>query len=565
MSTALVEKEIARFLASAEPEVLCMRGKWGVGKTFSWNVFVRKAKDSSAVALNSYAYVSLFGLDSLDQLKYAIFENAVGAKEIGIEPSVETFKSNTIAVTKRLGMKSFSILQNFPPTKNYASALQSLAFLSIREMIVCIDDLERKGANLPMKDVLGLISYLREQKRCKVVLILNDDALDGPAKEEFERYHEKVIDVSLEFAPDASDCVRIAVTGAGEGQDLLRAAVVTLGISNIRIIKKIERLILQVEPLVSNFDPKVLHQAVQSLTLLGWSVHSKDVKDAPSPEFLRDRRSKGLYGDLGGDEPETDTEKEWNALLDEFEFSGMDEFDLMLLKGIQRGFFDEAALTDCACKLDKDIKKTQAEGSFSAAWDLYHNSFDDNEVEVVEGVFEAFRKNVQIVTPVNLNGTVRLLKDLGHDEEAAEAIRHFMEQRTESRDFFDLSKIPFEDHITDPDIRDAFETKNQSFADDRSPVEVLVRIAKNQSWSRDDVALLSNLSADDFYTMFKEQKGSDFSRIIRASTQFENITGASADMMKGISAKAKEALIRIGGESRINRRRVRKYGVESDG
>ena len=31
MSTALVEKEIERFLASAEPEVLCMQGKWGVG------------------------------------------------------------------------------------------------------------------------------------------------------------------------------------------------------------------------------------------------------------------------------------------------------------------------------------------------------------------------------------------------------------------------------------------------------------------------------------------------------------------------------------------------------
>ena len=35
MSTALVEKEIERFLASPEPEVLCLRGKWGVGKTYS--------------------------------------------------------------------------------------------------------------------------------------------------------------------------------------------------------------------------------------------------------------------------------------------------------------------------------------------------------------------------------------------------------------------------------------------------------------------------------------------------------------------------------------------------
>jgi hypothetical protein len=36
MSATLVEKEIERFLASPEPEVLCLRGKWGVGKTYSW-------------------------------------------------------------------------------------------------------------------------------------------------------------------------------------------------------------------------------------------------------------------------------------------------------------------------------------------------------------------------------------------------------------------------------------------------------------------------------------------------------------------------------------------------
>ena len=33
-----------------------------------------------------------------------------------------------------------------------------------RDFIVCIDDLERKGGNLPMKDVLGLISYLRDPR-----------------------------------------------------------------------------------------------------------------------------------------------------------------------------------------------------------------------------------------------------------------------------------------------------------------------------------------------------------------------------------------------------------------
>ena len=44
MSTELVEKEIARFLASPDAEVLCLRGKWGVGKTYSWNEFLKQAQ-----------------------------------------------------------------------------------------------------------------------------------------------------------------------------------------------------------------------------------------------------------------------------------------------------------------------------------------------------------------------------------------------------------------------------------------------------------------------------------------------------------------------------------------
>jgi hypothetical protein len=472
---------------------------------------------------------------------------------------VETLRTNTMDVAKQLGLKGFSILQKLPPAKNYADALQSLSFLSVRRKIVCIDDLERKGVHFSMTDVMGLISHLRDQKQCKIVLILNEDALEGDDKSDFERYNEKVIDISLEFAPDATDCVRIAVTGQSQSQDWLRAACVALGISNIRVIKKIERLVLQVAPLLKEFDPKVLHQAVHSLTVLGWSVHSKD---APPIDFLRDRRGQTLFG-LGEGEKMTDDEKGWNAQLDEFGgFTVMDEFDLVLLDGIERGFFDEAALAKQARELNKKIKAAEAEGSFDAAWRLYHDSFEDNQAEVVTEIFAAFQRNVQSVTPLNLNGTIKLLKELGHPTEAAAALQYYMEKRNEEpRDFFDLENYPFANEITDPDVRAAFDAKYKSFTDQRAPAEVLVRIAKEKGWSRDDMTLLSRLSVDDFYAMFKAQKGTDLVRTIQASLQFGRIASADIDM-KGISAKATEALQRIGKETPINRRRIKKYGVQ---
>lgn len=38
MSAELAIKEIQRFLASGEAEVLCVKGRWGVGKTYAWRI-----------------------------------------------------------------------------------------------------------------------------------------------------------------------------------------------------------------------------------------------------------------------------------------------------------------------------------------------------------------------------------------------------------------------------------------------------------------------------------------------------------------------------------------------
>src|SRR5258708_22234245 len=178
MSIALVEREVRRFLSSKEPEVICVSGHWGVGKTFAWNHFLEDARSNRQIGLNCYSYVSLFGVNSLDELKYSIFENSVHSSAIGFEPSLETLKTNAAAVAKRVGKKSLGFLQQLPKIKSYVGGLGPIWFLSVKEMIVCVDDIERHGKDLPVRDIFGLVSSLKEQKRCKVVLILNDEALE---------------------------------------------------------------------------------------------------------------------------------------------------------------------------------------------------------------------------------------------------------------------------------------------------------------------------------------------------------------------------------------------------
>jgi hypothetical protein len=62
-----------------------------------------------------------------------------------------------------------------------------------KDIIVCFDDFERLSSSMELEEVLGLISELKEQKNCSVVMILNEDQLRDN-KETLDKYKEKLID-----------------------------------------------------------------------------------------------------------------------------------------------------------------------------------------------------------------------------------------------------------------------------------------------------------------------------------------------------------------------------------
>lgn len=40
MSIKLIKQQINRFLSSQTPEVISIKGAWGVGKTYAWNTYL---------------------------------------------------------------------------------------------------------------------------------------------------------------------------------------------------------------------------------------------------------------------------------------------------------------------------------------------------------------------------------------------------------------------------------------------------------------------------------------------------------------------------------------------
>ena len=51
----LIKQQINRFLSSQTPEVISIKGAWGVGKTYAWNTYLVEAKNRKAVEFTNFS------------------------------------------------------------------------------------------------------------------------------------------------------------------------------------------------------------------------------------------------------------------------------------------------------------------------------------------------------------------------------------------------------------------------------------------------------------------------------------------------------------------------------
>src|SRR5206468_2092924 len=71
-----VDRALNEFLAADEPRAIALTGEWGRGKSYYWRSFLSSRRFDPEVT-RSYAYVSLFGLSKLDDVRDALVANAV--------------------------------------------------------------------------------------------------------------------------------------------------------------------------------------------------------------------------------------------------------------------------------------------------------------------------------------------------------------------------------------------------------------------------------------------------------------------------------------------------------
>jgi len=551
--TQAVQHEIERFLRSTEPEVLCITGAWGVGKTYTWQIALDRVRTAREIGPTRYSYVSLFGVGSLEALKLSIFENLEFLLPQG-KAGFEWMLSGGNSLLKH-SKKIVSVAGAIPKIGDALSKTQPLLFTTIRNQIICIDDLERRSG-VSVKDVFGLISYLREQRGCKIVLLLNQTKLDEDpeSKTAFADYFEKVIDTRLIFAPTAAEAVAIAINGKDALSKLIAEYAIKLRTANIRVLKKIERLIHMIAPIVKSLDPVILKQVVHSVTMFGWCKFDSGA-NPPSLEYLkREGFERYLNGKERTEEPDKE-EQRWDTITAEYEFGDLDDFDQVLLQFVDSSILDEDKILEYAKINEERYKRNSQAGSFESSWRLLHDSFADNQDDVCKALFNGLKSNFDIVSRANLDEAICILRSLGRPQVAQDLIDYAIEHG--SQDFW-LPDDPFGRTLRDPRLKSIVAEKQEEAKPKLEFEKDLVDSAERMNPEK--LAQLAQVPASDYLALFESQSGDQLRRVVLSALTYRRISNASEDM-RAIVKKAEEALRTIGSKSRLNAIRVEKYGI----
>lgn len=553
-STIMVQNEIERFLRSVEPEVLCITGDWGVGKTYTWQAKLDRLRTSKDVGLSRYSYVSLFGINSIDGIKQSIFEN--------MEFIIPEGKSNFDRMMSigNTGFQQSKKLVGAASAIPYvgdaiAKITQPFLFSSIRNQIICIDDLERAGKALQVKDIFGLMSYLREQKGCKIVLLLNETKLDpaADAAKQFNEYFEKVIDAKVVFAPTPDEAAGIAFPNKDDLSKLVANYSVKLGIKNIRVLKKIERLISIVIPVVDDLGQDIRRQVVQSLVMFGWAKFDSGAE--PPPMNYLKRSSLARYMERSDGKAPDAREQRWDAIISGYEFENLDDFDLALLQFVESSILDADEMRKEAEKQDAANKLRQKSSSLKKAFRLLHDTFDDNGDEVCVAMVSGIKENFDAVSLPNIDEVAGILHRIGKNSLADDLIQ-FAENNLDKDAW--LYDDPFNRPMQSERIREIIAARKEGAKPVLNFEEDLVRVVN----SRDDevMAKLAAEPVERYVKLFDSKTGDELRRVVLSALDYRKILNATDDQRE-IVRKAEAALLQIGKRSKINAVRVQKYGI----
>lgn len=552
MSVQSTQAMLREFLTNDQSDVLALTGAWGVGKTYAWRQALMANKDD--IKLTQYCYVSLFGINTMSELRMALFVKSVAVKTMGSKLDFDTVNEHWAALgqnfVKRTLSRFGSVLKTVPHGSSVSLGLEALAPHFVRNTLICFDDFERQTV-LKAEDILGLISELKEEKSCKVALIFNAEKLG--ARDAYRAYKEKVIDYEVLYAPTVNEAFDLVFEPVFPNREQVRRHVVDLGITNVRILRKVQQVVTRIAAAAAGMHTVVLEQSISTAVLLCWVAYAPDTTKPAIEEIQNWNKALMSFKKEAEEDPAV---LAWVKRLKGYGFIHVDDLDLAIARIVERGYVDGTGYIAVAKTLDTDLRGKAVSEPFTAVWRRFHDSFSDDQDAFIADLHGTAIQAINYIGSGDLNSSVALLRELQRDDLADDLIAKYVDAHKAKPETFDLAAHPFGGSIDDPKLRATFDSVHVSLMQLPSLAESLYFMARTSSYNPEHLEAMKRASVDDYEALFlAAHDGVKLSNLIKWSMRWAHSDHAE------ITVKAKEALERIKATSLLNSIRVARYGV----
>lgn len=395
-------------------KAIAVVGDWGIGKTFLWRKFYNDKKDS--LHYKKYVYVSLFSINSLQELKIKTATD-ISTRDSGAIGELAPKAKNLIGMlsSASVGEQSSSLSLNIS-----SSMVSNLILSSLEDTLVCFDDLERRGKNLPIDEVMGLVNYLTQEKNCSVVCLLNREEVND---DQYHNYKEKVFAVEINI-DDSLDVIIERCTD--KNQEIVKGFYSVFQVKNIRFYERVFELY---DSFIEALKDKDLSETskntiLSSLLLLVAFDKMPKLMGLTLDEFINDYSRVDWVNQYSigfdVDDNENNNKKEVNERL--YQFAGyfrIDAWQLAILKYMN----SYKTSDDIANLLDNDLfdeEKLANKKELDVITTEFHSLV--LQPNFSQRLADALKKNIDTENYSNISLWCNVLNEMNKDKDANKII-----------------------------------------------------------------------------------------------------------------------------------------------
>jgi hypothetical protein len=427
-----------------------------------------------------------------------------------------------------------------------------------RNTLIIIDDLERHSNSLSIRDILGILTDLKEERGCQIILVMNEDALqqNDYDKPYFET-KEKVIDRELVFQPTIQDAITIGFTDKGKNQSAAEGCR-KLQISNIRTIQKIDNTLRHLRDVLSEMGitvPESFDRQLQTTTVLATWAYWERIIDIDDLEKLEPGAS--MVALMEEAQPRlSEKQKDFQQRVRDYGYAYSDDTDKMIIRFIKTGAIDKEEMRQRVQENDAAMAKRQREEAIERAWEVYRATLQPNVEEVVTALYDANLAGIEDVSAPHLDQAVWVIRELGAENKANELTERFFNRTTPIEDY---DSYPFkEEMLPDERFREQWREKSARKApDERSLEETINSYYYDKSNAMNDFKRLAQFGEEEFYHWFKGTENPKVLSMASALSHIQYWLPPAQDEIEKIQRDARAALRRVSAEDKISEIRLR--------